>query len=101
MNTINTSQFQEFQREADDLKSLWYALLPDHPIPNVQFSLWLSRYGHSISRHGIEQTALKHAKRSDMTTDHLSKFCSAVMRDYREMLEEKRGSNGSMAQSGN
>lgn len=86
---VDEKRLQEFRKEVKELQELWYALLPTHSIPEAQFSLWLARYGHSISRHGIEQAALKYQKKPSMTTEHLAKFSSAVMRDFRKMLEQE------------
>jgi hypothetical protein len=65
-----------------ELIELWGRVLPLPAPPQRQFALWREMHAADTVRHGILETAKKHAKLGTMTEDHAIRFASKCMNQF-------------------
>jgi hypothetical protein len=74
----------------DGLMDMWNSVFPDHILPRSQFALWNVLNGPEITHSGITATAKKYlALNCNMTTEHLTRFASACMRNAKWRTENQ------------
>lgn len=74
----------------ESLTQLWDSFFPTHPVLSTQFTLWVTLNGEEVTRYGITSAAKKFlVLDGNMTTEHLTRYASACMRNAKWRKETK------------
>jgi hypothetical protein len=84
-------QVQQHHEECAALKEFWLSLMPELCPDEKQFAIWLSLHPLDRIVYSVKRTASKHAKLTDMTLEHATRFCSKVANTRKTEQEAHAG----------